>query len=681
MRYLKAVVQLVASLATLAFRFINHLKNQMKISKFLMVGTLVLAFIFVPVITHGQTVQDLLSLIAKLQAQLALLLQQQSGCQPGVLFNPVSGARCSDDTAGCAWGQYYNSLTGARCSDAIFGCAGGPVGYNSVTGLQCTWPPPATPTPIPVPVAPSLNVLYPNGGEVFNSATSLNILFSWASNYAPKSPVAYLENNISGVVSSKNLSFNQAVEKQSDQFSGTQTLPSGQYRVGVCDLGTDNPKIPGKYLCDWSDSTFQLISSVPTNNRPPSISGVSGPTTLNAGQSGTWSVTASDPENGSLSYSAVWGDEVTAGTSGAVQQTATFSHTYANAGTYYPTFTVTDNSGQSARTSLSVVVGGSNLGIPKISSISPTSATIGSTVTIYGSNLTNPTDVGFIGASLSNSPIGGENHTNIYPYKDGALSFVIPSTLRQWGGGERPDTYVSVVPGRYYFILQTSAGKSEPMFFDVIGTTPPQPTPTITSSSLPNGAIDAAQATSDSAVRGSLPWSSIGLIFSSQLPTSGSLLDYFSISSTNAGGAPAVSQVRWAAGNSYEVGFSRQILPGERIRITHKPSGGSVCLGFLPGDVDGSGWFLNTDLAKLNAWVGTAEGAAQPLYKTDINRDGVFNQADVTRAGELLSAPGVVRSLPACPAPLSVAPTEAQIASAISAINSLLQSLRQVLNR
>ncbi|MBI2097897.1 MAG: PKD domain-containing protein [Candidatus Vogelbacteria bacterium] len=98
-------------------------------------------------------------------------------------------------------------------------------------------------------------------------------------------------------------------------------------------------------------------------NLPPTISGVSGPTTLNVGQAGTWTVQASDPENGPLSYSVIWGDEVTvapmAGSpaASAVQQTATFTHAYARAGTYYPRFKVTDNAGQSNSTSLSVVVG------------------------------------------------------------------------------------------------------------------------------------------------------------------------------------------------------------------------------------------------------------------------------------------------------------------------------------
>ena len=98
---------------------------------------------------------------------------------------------------------------------------------------------------------------------------------------------------------------------------------------------------------------------------PPVISGVSGPTALNTSQSGTWTVTARDPENSPLSYSVVWGDEVayptplrTPSASESVKQIATFTHAYFNAGVYTPIFYVMDSQGLSAKTSISVNVGG-----------------------------------------------------------------------------------------------------------------------------------------------------------------------------------------------------------------------------------------------------------------------------------------------------------------------------------
>ncbi|OGZ93787.1 MAG: hypothetical protein A2633_04900 [Candidatus Sungbacteria bacterium RIFCSPHIGHO2_01_FULL_47_32] len=99
-------------------------------------------------------------------------------------------------------------------------------------------------------------------------------------------------------------------------------------------------------------------------NLPPSIYGVTGPTLLAVGQQGTWTVKAADPENSSLSYAVVWGDESTmAGTAPSLRstandvvQTSTFTHSFAKTGTYAPVFIVTDNSGTSAKTTISVTV-------------------------------------------------------------------------------------------------------------------------------------------------------------------------------------------------------------------------------------------------------------------------------------------------------------------------------------
>lgn len=101
------------------------------------------------------------------------------------------------------------------------------------------------------------------------------------------------------------------------------------------------------------------------SNQPPVVSGVSGPTTLDVGATGTWTVNASDPENGQLVYSVVWGDEsfsplpmLQALAGGDVfTQTSTFTHSYAHAGIYTIYIGVRDNTGLSARTSTTVRVG------------------------------------------------------------------------------------------------------------------------------------------------------------------------------------------------------------------------------------------------------------------------------------------------------------------------------------
>jgi hypothetical protein len=124
----------------------------------------------------------------------------------------------------------------------------------------------------------------------------------------------------------------------------------------------------------YNSITGQYCNRNITTN--PIISGVSGPQSLSLNQTGTWTVNATNPNGGNLTYSVDWGDVYYAATTASYQspqylqsQSATFTHTYSRAGTYTPTFTVTSpnsiqcfttpcpiNSG-SARTSISVVVG------------------------------------------------------------------------------------------------------------------------------------------------------------------------------------------------------------------------------------------------------------------------------------------------------------------------------------
>lgn len=117
-------------------------------------------------------------------------------------------------------------------------------------------------------------------------------------------------------------------------------------------------------VCTYVSKTV-TVNVNSTNILDPSISSVSGDQVLKVGQVGTWTIKASDPSNGLLEYSVVWGDEV-----GPVinpknltripfstQQTATFTHTYNKAGTFVPKFTVTNKQGGKAEASLSVEVG------------------------------------------------------------------------------------------------------------------------------------------------------------------------------------------------------------------------------------------------------------------------------------------------------------------------------------
>lgn len=132
---------------------------------------------------------------------------------------------------------------------------------------------------------------------------------------------------------------------------------SGMCTMMACmRVGNDIPK---PYCTAWFDE-------FPSGNKPPVISGFSGPTTLAINTTGTWTINASDPENGQLSYQVSWGDERTPYTypqgvamsaAPVFVQNTTFTHSYANAGNYTMTILVQDSSGQSAKTSTTVKVG------------------------------------------------------------------------------------------------------------------------------------------------------------------------------------------------------------------------------------------------------------------------------------------------------------------------------------
>jgi len=124
-------------------------------------------------------------------------------------------------------------------------------------------------------------------------------------------------------------------------------------------------------------------------NLAPSISGISAPTILEVGETGTWKIKASDPQNGTLDYSVDWG-EVTSqafakSTTSAFVQTATFTHAYPNAGTYNITFTVTNNAGLKTTSKVSVLIKGEKVypAAPRITKLEgPSRVAVGTEETI-----------------------------------------------------------------------------------------------------------------------------------------------------------------------------------------------------------------------------------------------------------------------------------------------------------
>ncbi len=442
-------------------------------------------------------------------------------------------------------------------------------------------------------------------------------------------------------------------------------------------------------------------------NRPPSISGVSGPTVLNVNQSGSWSVTASDPENGSLSYSVIWGDEsgAVAGSSAGVQQTASFTHAYARAGSFTPTFTVTDNAGQSVHSSLGVVVVGV-IQVPQL----PILEFISSDVQI--DNDPNKSDVAVGRIVFEATAVGGslfppnDNDIKVYAQKGGedsllpvlskGVSYTPYVAVTPAGTKYRIEvnaTFVPVVSGNYRFLISkinwsylgnespiilfqnTGLGNLKTSFVSLHANTQPIPTPTITSSYPPNGAIDARDPS------GELEFAEVGFYSGASIPNGYifSVSD-FSVSST-LNNLPININYIEVSGSVLDPSIipilNRRIVPQERITITHKPSNLSVCVGRLPGDVNGDGRVLSSDVSMMNGVLASTQ--IRPSYSTDIDRSGRTDQADLTRLNEIMTAPGLIRILPPCP-PVTVSTriNQIQMANTLSSLQSLLQTLKSL---
>jgi uncharacterized protein YjdB len=104
-------------------------------------------------------------------------------------------------------------------------------------------------------------------------------------------------------------------------------------------------------------TTMLTVTSVTA----PIITGLSGSSTTTVGQTETVTVNALDPQNGNLSYSVDWGDTPHMALSrlGVLPpfiQTATFSHVYSAPGTYTAVFTVSNDGGEIASSSMDITV-------------------------------------------------------------------------------------------------------------------------------------------------------------------------------------------------------------------------------------------------------------------------------------------------------------------------------------
>lgn len=118
---------------------------------------------------------------------------------------------------------------------------------------------------------------------------------------------------------------------------------------------------------------------------------------------------------------------------------------------------------------------------------------------------------------------------------------------------------------------------------------------------------------------------------------------------------PVISDVT-GVGDTATLIFDRPIPPRNWTCVTHIAGDERVCVGFLPGDVNGSRSTNAQDITALINSLNNVPGLVRPLYATDANRSGAANGQDITTLINILNGaaeldPWLNASLVPCPAP------------------------------
>jgi len=305
------------------------------------------------------------------------------------------------------------------------------------------------PTPV---LVPTLSFLTPPQGAIGSTVTI------YGSGFSPTGNTVRFGNGILTNIGS-NYSGNAITFTVPSALTGygNQQVTLGTYQVAVSNgQGQTSNTLP------FTVDSFGSFGA-------PGITSVTGPTTLQTGVSGTWSVTVRSIVNTYTTLSVRWGDEnfygaqTTAPQSQYIStaQTFTFTHAYSQAGTYTVTFSAIGQNGQEIRSTATVTVSGSGFGGVTISSVTPIAAAVGTPILLQGSRFTSYDNTVHFGVGGSRNIASFGNGTLIY--------FTIPS----WVSPCDPNALtcsaqaIQVTPGSYPIRVSNASGSSQTLYITV----------------------------------------------------------------------------------------------------------------------------------------------------------------------------------------------------------------------
>lgn len=315
--------------------------------KYLLSLSLVLALVIVPLVSQASTLSELLAQLAALQAKIAALSDQPTSATiNSCWFKPTQDLSYGDGE-GDGLTDHVSTLQRYLISKGYLSIAKPTGFYGQMTmGSVKSWQ-------------------HANNLAVTGNIRAADRAVLCGSNIVPSLPCASGEhfNSLTGLP--------------------CQVTTCPKYSPPApdwCSGGTIQSPVMG------SDGCYGPARCVYRNNNIV-INSVSGPNSLNIGQTGTWQVNATAPSGTSLTYSVDWGDNalypypMNPGLKSSIEQTSSFTHSYPQAGTYKVKFSVSGAptcppclAGMTcpctlpvvAQTSLTVVVGDDVIGCPQV---------------------------------------------------------------------------------------------------------------------------------------------------------------------------------------------------------------------------------------------------------------------------------------------------------------------------
>ena len=299
--------------------------------------------------------------------------------------------------------------------------------------------------------APTINYLSPATGAVGTSVTVYGSGFSSTGN-----TVHFGQGLITNLGSADGRSVSFIVPSQISGYGATQTT-LGNYNVSVTNSsGYTTGAVP-----------FTVTSLAGTG--APVITSISGPTSLQTGIQGTWTVAVNNANNSYLTTSISWGDQGTYGATAATPQTyygnntLTFTHTYSASGTYTITVTVTNSSGQSNTTTTTVNISNTASSNLTLSYLAPSMGPVGTTIQIQGNGFT---------AYDNTVHFGGGGSMHLPSYNNGqTITFTIPQTISgcdlQTPGMVCSMMAMLVTPGTYPVYVTNINGSTNTIYYTV----------------------------------------------------------------------------------------------------------------------------------------------------------------------------------------------------------------------